>query len=152
MAKKSTTKTAPKRYVPRQTRKFQLRTDNLQDLHVQQVLDFAKSQRREVTLIRDAITLYYALENGDLNALFDKFPAFRASFILPTTQTASGAGPLEEIKSMLEMITSQQQSNSYHIKPTVGSQSILPPPVAEVKSAAPLSADAIADNFLSMFQ
>jgi len=120
MAKKTPkNKTTPKRYIPRQTRKFQLRMDHAQDVHVREVLDYAKSQRREVTLIREAITLYYALENGNLDALFEKFPAFKASFapqiIAPP---ASGEGQLDEIKGLLKMIADQQQSNNGYLMQT----------------------------------
>lgn len=61
----------------RTTRKFQLRVEHPIDSHVLEILDYARSKRREVTVIREAITLYWALEQGDLSALFDKFPQYK---------------------------------------------------------------------------
>ena len=153
MAKKKSTKN--RKQIKRTTRHFQLRTEHPQDQHVKEVLDYAKSQRREVTLIRDAIALYWALENGNLEALFEKFPAFRASFTPSTSMpVVDGAGQLDEIKSMLEMIAAQQQSSSGYVMKSLGN-SVKPlpaPPVVEIKQSPVVSADAIADNFLSMFQ
>ena len=80
MAKKSGKAKKPRRYIPRQTRKFQLRLDEPTDIHVGEVLDYARSQRREVTVIREAVALYWALENGNLEYLFEKFPQYRAQF------------------------------------------------------------------------
>jgi hypothetical protein len=75
MAKRKMAK--QRKQVRRQTRHFQLRVDHPQDTHVREILDYAKSQRREVTLIRDAVALYWALEQGDLSALFEKFPQYK---------------------------------------------------------------------------
>ena len=84
MAKKKQTK--PRKYAPRQTRKFQLRLDHAEDAHVLEVLNYAKSQRREVTIIRESIALYWALENGNLEALFDVFPQYKAQFAPSTAE------------------------------------------------------------------
>lgn len=92
-----------RRYVARHTRRFQLRDDVEQDRHVTEILEFMKSQKREVTFIRDAICLMWALENGDSSLLREKFP-----FALKP----DGAGGLDEIKGLLEMIVSQQKANS----------------------------------------
>lgn len=149
MARSKRSKTKPRKSVKRTTRHFQLRVDNPQDQHVGQVLDYAKSQRREVTMIRDAITLFWALEQGDLNALFEKFPQYKAQFTPPTSATGgSGGGQLDEIKSILEMLAAQQKTDQYVMKSITPTT---PAPVAEVKQAAPVSADTIADNFLNAF-
>ena len=76
----------PRKYAPRQTRKFQLRLDHEQDRYVQEVLDFAKTERREVTVIRDSVTLYWALEQGNLDALFQMFPQYKAQFAPSATE------------------------------------------------------------------
>lgn len=82
MAKKTTkTKTPAKRYTPRQTRKFQLRHNNPVDVHVGEILDFSRSQRREVTVIRDGVRLLWALENNDLSVLFEMFPYLKSQFL-----------------------------------------------------------------------
>ena len=80
MAKKSEKSKSPRRYTPRQTRKFQLRLDHPLDVHVAEVLGHARARRREVTIIREGIALWWALENGDLEYLFEKFPQYRAHF------------------------------------------------------------------------
>ncbi len=88
------TKTAPKRYVPRQTRKFQLRHNNPIDVHVGEILDYSRAQRREVTVIRDGVRLLWALENNDLNVLFELFPHLKDQFI------PGGISLLDQIQSL----------------------------------------------------
>lgn len=96
MAKKNTkTKTPPKRYTPRQTRKFQLRRDHPVDAHVSEILDYSRTKRREVTVIRDGVRLLWALENNDLSVLFEMFPHLKDQFI------PGGLNLIEQIQSML---------------------------------------------------
>ena len=130
MAKKKSNK--QRKQIKRQTRHFQLRVEHPQDRHVAEILDYARTQRREVTLIREAVTLYWALENGNLEALFEKFPVFKANFASPTTtSTVDGGGQLDEIKSMLEMIAAQQQSNNgYFLQSTPGPKQLPAPSFA----------------------
>ena len=85
MAKKKQTK--PRKYAPRQTRKFQLRLDHAEDAHVRDVLDFCKGERREVTMIRKGVSLYWALEQGNLDVLFEMFPQYKAQFAPNTAET-----------------------------------------------------------------
>ncbi len=87
-------KTTPKRYVPRQTRKFQLRHNNPIDAHVGEILDFSRTQRREVTVIRDGVRLLWALENNDLSVLFELFPHFKNQFV------PDGVSLMEQIQSL----------------------------------------------------
>jgi len=63
----------------RTTRRFQLRlgSEYPQDNKVLEVLDTAKKEKREVEMIRDAVELFDALEQGNLDALFAKFPQYR---------------------------------------------------------------------------
>jgi hypothetical protein len=100
MAKKRETDQTARRYVPRQTRKFQLRRDHPADAHVAEILDFARTERREVTVIREGVALWWALENGNLEYLFEKFPQYRAQF-QPDTDDL-----IEQFRQML-----QQQAN-----------------------------------------
>ena len=96
MAKKNTkTKTPPKRYTPRQTRKFQLRRDHPVDAHVSEILDYSRTKRREVTVIRDGVRLLWALENNDMSVLFEMFPHLKDQFI------PGGLNLIEQIQSML---------------------------------------------------
>lgn len=96
-------------YQPRRTRKFQLRENNAQDMHVREILDYAKSQRREVTLIRNAVQLQHSLEQGDISVLLERFP-WVVEAIKATVN--GGGGDLAEIKGMLELVMAQQKSNS----------------------------------------
>ena len=89
------TKTPPKRYTPRQTRKFQLRRDHPVDAHVSEILDYSRTKRREVTVIRDGVRLLWALENNDLSVLFEMFPHLKDQFI------PGGFNLIEQIQSML---------------------------------------------------
>lgn len=61
-------------YVPRRTRKFQLRNGHPQDMHVAEILDYARSKRQEVTMIRNAVQLEYSLGQGDMAILLERFP------------------------------------------------------------------------------
>src|SRR5258705_3970514 len=95
MAKKNTkSKTPQKRYTPRQTRKFQLRRDHPIDMHVSEILDFSRSHRREVTVIRDGVRLLWALENNDLSVLFEMFPHLKSQFI------PDGLSLMEQIQAL----------------------------------------------------
>ena len=99
MAKKKTSpQTPPKRYTPRQTRKFQLRRDHPIDAHVSEILDYSRARRREVTVIRDGVRLLWALENNDLSVLFEMFPHLKDQFI------PGGVNLIEQIQSMLTQV------------------------------------------------
>lgn len=149
--KKSHTKRKP---VPRHTRKYQFRNDHPVDQHAEDILDYWKSGKKEITNLRKAVALYYALEQGDLQELFEAFPQYKAQFAPPRTASAiDGGGQLDEIKSMLEMITAQQQSNNgYLMKSTIQSKPLTIPAAVVMPSTTPVSDDALMDNFLSMFQ
>jgi hypothetical protein len=96
MAKKNTkTKVPQKRYTARQTRKFQLRRDHPVDAHVSEILDYSRTKRREVTVIRDGVRLLWALENNDLSVLFEMFPHLKDQFL------PGGVNLIEQIRSML---------------------------------------------------
>ena len=81
--KKSATKRKP---VPRHTRKYQFRNDHPMDQHAEDILNFWKSGKQEITNLRKAVALYYALEQGDLPALFDAFPQYKTQFAPNTAQ------------------------------------------------------------------
>ncbi len=100
-----------RKQIKRTTRHFQLRVEHPKDKHVAEVLDYARTQRREVTVIREAITLYWALENNDLSVLFEMFPHLKP-------QVAHGAGGIDEIKAMLEMIARQQKASTEYVMPS----------------------------------
>lgn len=80
MAKKTAKQPKARNFVPRQTRKFQLRLNHPTDSHVGEILDYAKAQRNEVTMIRDGVRLLWALKNDDLNVLFELFPHLERQF------------------------------------------------------------------------
>lgn len=140
--KKSATKRKP---VPRHTRKYQFRDNHPVDQHVEEILNFWKSGKQEITNLRKAVALYYALEQGDLPLLFDMFPQYKAQFA-PSTAEA-----LEQFMQILK----QQQLQPVETRQLVNHdipKHLPAPPKVEVKQAAVMSADDIADNFLSMFQ
>ena len=88
-------KTTTRRRVPRQTRKFQLRHEHPTDRHVGEILDYARTQRREVTVIRDGVRLLWALENNDLSVLFELFPHLKEQFV------PAGLSLIEQFQAML---------------------------------------------------
>lgn len=83
-------------YIPRKTYKFQLRRDSEIESQVINILDNAKSQRRQVTVIREAVALWAALESGNLEYLFEKFPQYRAQ-LQPDTHNL-----IEQFRQMLQ--------------------------------------------------
>jgi hypothetical protein len=144
MAKQKQTKS--QKYAPRQTRKFQLRLDHEQDQHVQEILDYAKTKRKEVTLIRNGVALYWALENGNIDALFEAFPQYKTQFAPGATEA------LEQFMQILKQQQIQPLENRQLVKHDIP-KPLPAPPVAEIKqTTTTVSADDIANNFLSMFQ
>jgi len=87
---------AKRKSVPRHTRKYQFRNDHPVDNHVEDILNFWKIGKQEITNLRKAVALYYALEQGDLPELFEFFPQYKAQFA-PTTAAA-----LEQFMQILQ--------------------------------------------------
>ena len=93
-AKKQTpTKRKP---VPRHTRKYQFRNDHPMDQHVEDILNFWKKGKQEITNLRKAVALYYALEQGNLPELFEVFPQYKAQF------APNAADALEQFMQILQ--------------------------------------------------
>jgi hypothetical protein len=119
MAKKSSKAKKTRRYIPRQTRKFQLRLDEPKDVHVAEVLDYARRQRREVTVIREAVALYWALENGNLEVLFEKFPQYRAHFKPDTSDL---------IEQFRQLLNQKGRAEQLEAAPTLSGPKLLDTP------------------------
>lgn len=125
--------------VRRITKHFQLRLEHPQDAHVKEVLDYAKSQRREVTVIRDAVELFYALEQGDLDALYAKFPQYKVT----GGGSGGGGGQLDEeklaerIADRLAMLT----GSKYSMEPAMPPQSSTGKTLGGFKALAPPPVD-----------
>ncbi|MEP6989201.1 MAG: hypothetical protein ABI970_26610, partial [Chloroflexota bacterium] len=94
--KKSHTK---RKSVPRHTRKYQFRNDHPVDNHVEDILNFWKIGKQEITNLRKAIALYYALEQGDLPILFDMFPQYKTQF---------APGTAEALEQFMQILKQQQ--------------------------------------------
>jgi len=139
-------RSAPKRKpIPRHTRKYQFRDNHPVDQHVEEILNFWKNGKQEITNLRKAVALYYALEQGNLPILFDMFPQYKAQFA-PSTAEA-----LEQFMAILKQQQLQPVENRQLANPIIP-KPLPAPPVAEIKKATAVSANDIADNFLSMFQ
>ena len=91
--KQTSTKRKP---VPRHTRKYQFRNDHPMDQHVEDILNFWKKGKQEITNLRKAVALYYALEQGDLPELFEVFPQYKAQF------APNAADALEQFMQILQ--------------------------------------------------
>lgn len=114
-------KKAKRKPIPRQTRHFQLRKNHPVDTHVSEILDFARAQRREVTVIRDGVRLLWALENNDLSVLFEMFPHLKPQI----GGGGAGGSELREIRSMLEIVVAGRKSNEMIMQsalPSTGQQ------------------------------
>ena len=145
---KPTKQPKPRKPIKRQTRKFQLRVEHPKDAHVKEILDFARSQRREVTVIRDAIALYWALENDNLEVLFEMFPKHRAKL------TSGGQGGGGVTAEALEIFMAELKTSRGYLMQSAADQppKTVAPPVAEIKqSTGSVSPETIADNFLAAF-
>jgi hypothetical protein len=94
--KKSVTK---RKSVPRHTRKYQFRNDHPIDRHVDEILNYWKSGKQEITNLRKAVALYYALEQGDLPQLFEVFPQYKTQFAQNT---------LEAVEQFMDILRQQQ--------------------------------------------
>ena len=79
-AKTKRKKQTNRKPVKRQTRRFQLRLEHPVDAHVKEILDYERTKRKELETIRNGVTLYYALEQGDLKPLFEMFPQYKSQF------------------------------------------------------------------------
>lgn len=136
-------KTAKRKPVPRHTRKYQFRNDHPMDQHVEGILDFWKGNKQEITNLRKAVSLYYAIEQGNLEVLFEMFPQYRSQFTPGNSQL---------IEQFMQILT--QQSNNKGTRELQQLPGELPSktlaPIVK-QSAASISADTIANNFLSMF-
>ena len=104
--KKSATKRKP---VPRHTRKYQFRNDHPLDQHVESILGYWKSEKHEITNLRKAVVLYYALEQGDLPALFEVFPQYKTQF---APSTAEALAQFMEILRQQQVVQPKQESQS----------------------------------------
>ncbi|MBA3867532.1 MAG: hypothetical protein H0X30_00105 [Anaerolineae bacterium] len=114
--KKSLVKRKP---VPRHARKYLFRNDHPVDQHVEGILNYWRSGKQEITNLRKAVALYYALEQGDLPALFDAFPQYKTQFA-PSTAEA-----LEQFMQILK-----QQQVVQAPEPAAGSKQIAAPSFA----------------------
>ena len=94
--KKSVAKRKP---VPRHARKYLFRNDHPVDKHVEDILNFWRIGKQEITNLRKAVALYYALEQGDLPQLFEVFPQYKAQFA-PNTA--------EALEQFMEILKQQQ--------------------------------------------
>lgn len=138
--KKSTAKRKP---VPRHTRKYQFRDEHPMDQHVENVLNYWKSGKQEITNLRKAVALYYALEQGNLSELFDFFPQYKAQFAPDAAQA---------LEQFMEILVQKQHSVQSGAGPSIKYSPSVPlpaPPVAEVKQVLAVSGDVVADNILN---
>ncbi|MEP6988019.1 MAG: hypothetical protein ABI970_20625 [Chloroflexota bacterium] len=138
---------AKRKPIPRHARKYLFRNDHPVDQHVEDILNFWKTQKQEITNLRKAVALYYALEQGDLSSLFEVFPQYKTQFA-PSTA--------EALEQFMEILRQQQMPVSIGAGQSIKYEPLIPlpaPPIAEIKQqSATVSASDIADNFLSMFQ
>lgn len=136
-------KTAKRKPIPRHTRKYQFRNDHPVDQHVEGILDFWKCSKQEITNLRKAVSLYYAIEQGNLEILFEMFPQYRNQFTPGNSQL---------IEQFMQILMQPHPSNNgtgqYPLLPAQPSSNNLAP-VAQIKQAAASTED-FAANFLNL--
>ena len=108
---------AKRKSVPRHTRKYQFRNDHPMDQHVEDILNFWKKGKQEITNLRKAVALYYALEQGNLPELFEVFPQYKTQF------APNAADALEQFMQILQR---QQPTQA----PAAGPKQIAAPSLA----------------------
>lgn len=116
--KKTQTKRKP---VPRHTRKYQFRNDHPVDQHVEDILNFWKHGKQEITNLRKAVALYYALEQGDLPQLFEAFPQYKTQFAPDTAQA---------LQQFMQILERQQLAQAQPPQPAAGPKQIAAPTFA----------------------
>jgi hypothetical protein len=124
---KNTTKKRERRYIPRETRRFQLRLDDPTDMHVREILHYAKSKRRQLTMIRNGIRLMWALENDDLAVLFELFPSLKGRFL----------GKADDLIEQFRQMLLQNQPTTPEIYGIAGVPTGNPKPLPAPKLAMP---------------
>lgn len=139
-------KTAKRKPVPRHTRKYQFRNDHPVDQHVETILDYWKSGKQEITNLRKAVSLYYAIEQGNLEVLFEMFPQYRSQFTPGNSQL---------IEQFMQILVQQQPAKvgagQTHQLPIQSAPKVLAP-VAQAKQATvDVDLDAMCDHFVSLF-
>lgn len=103
-------------------------------------------------MIRQGVMLEHSLQRGDVSLLLERHPwvleALRPMITPP--ENSGGAGGMDEIKGMFELIIAgQRSSNTYTMQQAQPAAALPAIPKAEVKQAAAMSADDLADNFLN---
>lgn len=93
----------------------------------------------------DVYELIIDLRAGNLDKLLSMFPHFKSKL------AGNGAGGNDLAKEIAAQIILQGGTGGYLMQ-SVTPPKLPTPPKVEVKQASVMSADAIADNFLSMFQ
>lgn len=124
---------------------------------VENKLDIAvrelKKQRLFAETIRDGLRLILDLRAGSLDVLFELFPDLKERMVVQRVDSPSpNIRELEDKIEQLTQVVLSGQGGGIVFKSNPPVMPKAAPPVAEIKAAAPISADDIADNFLSMFQ
>ncbi len=135
-------KTAKRKPVPRHTRKYQFRNDHPVDQHIEEILNFWKTGKQEITNLRKAVSLYYAIEQGNLEILFEMFPQYRSQFTPGNSQL---------IEQFMQILTQQPSAHGAKQLPQLPVQSAAKvlAPVAQAKQAA-VSTEDFTANFLNL--
>lgn len=139
-------KTAKRKPVPRHTRKYQFRNDHPVDNHVEEILNFWKSSKQEITNLRKAVSLYYAIEQGNLEVLFEMFPQYRSQFTPGNSQL---------IEQFMQILVQQHPAKSgtgqfqqLSVQPAPKTLA----PIAQAKQAViDVDLDTMVNSFVSLF-
>lgn len=110
--KKSTAKRKP---VPRHARKYLFRNDHPTDQHVEDILNYWKRGKQEITNLRKAVALYYALEQGDLPQLFEFFPQYKAQFAPNTAEALEQFMQILQRQQLVQAQTTEQAAGPKQI-------------------------------------
>lgn len=142
------------RYRPRREFKFWLFTDMPEQARLMEFIEYCKAKRAFARVVRDGIRLMWSLGEGDTTVLFELFPGLSAKLMPIQTAPKPDNSSLERQIADLKMIILQQGFIQAPPKdyPQSKSAHAIAAPIAELKVAASMSADEIANNFLSFLQ
>jgi hypothetical protein len=136
--------------------KFWLNVLNPQEKYLADVIQWLTEQGEFVRSIRDGIRLIYDLRfQRNTESLLELFPDIRERLQVQTTAPSGGAGGQSDLaREIAAQIVLMSGNNGYLMQSAAAPASTgkqIAPPVAEIKPSAGVSAEEIADAFLSQF-
>jgi hypothetical protein len=123
------------------------------DWQVNDLIATLKRAGQFTRAIREGLRLWVDLRAGNTDVLCELFPQFKDKLNPPAPAPAAGGGGQSDLaREIAAQIILQGGTPGYMMQSALPTpQKPTAPPVAVVAKVAPIDANTIADNFLSMF-